>query len=156
MKKFITLALAAVIAISANAKKVNTAVFNSVKVNAPVHLVIVPSREYSVDVTSRESDLASAISWSIKDGVLNISARDLETLEQANGTVDVIVSAPQGVDYTIQRHSGCHRISPTRCRLHDRSGHAASFQQQEARSPLPSSSSPLNHSHSLLYNIYNI
>ena len=101
MKKFISLALAAVIAISANAKKVNTAVFNSVKVNAPVHLVIVPSREYSVDVTSRERGLASAISWSIKDGVLNISARDLETLEQSNGTVDVIVSAPRGVDYTI-------------------------------------------------------
>ena len=56
MKKFITIALAAVIAISANAKKVNTAVFNSVKVNAPVHLVIVPSREYSVNVSSRESD----------------------------------------------------------------------------------------------------
>ena len=101
MKKFITLALAAVIAISANAKKVNTSVFNSVKVNAPVHLVIVPSREYSVNVTSRESGLSSAISWSIKDGVLNINARDLETLEQANGTVDVIVSAPRGVDYMI-------------------------------------------------------
>ena len=62
MKKFITIALAAVIAISANAKKVNTAVFNSVKVNAPVHLVIVPSREYSVNVSSRETGLASAIS----------------------------------------------------------------------------------------------
>ena len=101
MKKFITIALAAVIAISANAKKVNTAVFNSVKVNAPVHLVIVPGREYSVDVTSRETGLASTISWSIKNGVLNISARDLEALEQAGGTVDVIVSAPRGVDYQI-------------------------------------------------------
>ena len=101
MKKFITLALAAVIAISANAKKVNTAVFNSVKINAPVHLVIVPSREYSVNVISQESGLASAISWSIKDGVLNISARDLEALEQSDGTVDVIVSAPRGVDYQI-------------------------------------------------------
>ncbi len=74
MKKFITIALAAVIAISANAKKVNTAVFNSVKVNAPVHLVIVPSREYSVNVTSQESGLSSAIAWSVKDGVLSISA----------------------------------------------------------------------------------
>lgn len=101
MKKFITIALAAVIAISANAKKVNTTVFNSVKVNAPVHLVIVPSREYSVNVTSRESGLASSIAWSIKDGVLHISARDLEALEQANETVDVIVSAPNGVDYQI-------------------------------------------------------
>ena len=101
MKKFITIALAAVIAISANAKKVNTAVFNSVKVNAPVHLVIVPSREYSVNVTSQEAGLSSAIAWSVKDGVLSISARDLEALEQANGTVDVIVSAPRGVDYQI-------------------------------------------------------
>ena len=101
MKKFITIALAAVIAISANAKKVNTAVFNSVKVNAPVHLVIVPSREYSVNVSSRETGLASAISWSVKDGVLSISARDLEALEQAGETVDVIVSAPRGVDYQI-------------------------------------------------------
>lgn len=101
MKKFITIALAAVIAISANAKKVNTAVFNSVKVNAPVHLVIVPSREYSVNVTSQESGLSSAIAWSVKDGVLSISARDLEALEQANGTVDVIVSAPRGADYQI-------------------------------------------------------
>ncbi len=67
MKKFITIALAAVIAISANAKKVNTAVFNSVKVNAPVHLVIVPSREYSVNVTSQESGLSSAIAWSVKN-----------------------------------------------------------------------------------------
>ena len=124
MKKFITLALAAVIAISANAKKVNTTVFNSVKVNAPVHLVIVPSREYSVDVTSRESDLASAISWSIKDGVLNISARDLETLEQANGTVDVIVSAPRGVDYTIgqdmQQVSSSKKRAPLFRRHHRR------------------------------------
>ena len=101
MKKFIIIALAAVIAISANAKKVNTAVFNSVKVNAPVHLVIVPSREYSVNVSSRETGLASAISWSIKNGVLNISARDLEALEQAGETVDVIISAPRGVDYQI-------------------------------------------------------
>ena len=101
MKKFITLALAAVIAISVNAKKVNTAVFNSVKVNAPVHLVIVPSRQHAVDINSREAGLANAISWSIKDGVLNISARDLEALEQANGTVDVIVSAPGSINYEI-------------------------------------------------------
>ena len=124
MKKFISLALAAVIAISANAKKVNTTVFNSVKVNAPVHLVIVPSREYSVDVTSRETDLASAISWSIKDGVLNISARDLETLEQSNGTVDVIVSAPRGVDYTIgqdmQQVSSSKKRAPLFRRHHRR------------------------------------
>ena len=124
MKKFITLALAAVIAISANAKKVNTAVFNSVKVNAPVHLVIVPSREYSVNVTSREAGLSSAISWSIKDGVLNISARDLETLEQSDGTVDVIVSAPRGVDYTIgqdmQQVSSSKKRAPLFRRHHRR------------------------------------
>ena len=116
MKKFITLALAAVIAISANAKKVNTSVFNSVKVNAPVHLVIVPSREYSVNVTSQESGLSSAISWSIKDGVLSINARDLETLEQANGTVDVIISAPRGIDYQIGQDM--QQVSSSKKRAH--------------------------------------
>ena len=116
MKKFITLALAAVIAISAHAKKVNTAVFNSVKVNAPVHLVIVPSREYSVNVTSQESGLSSAISWSIKDGVLSINARDLETLEQANGTVDVIISAPRGIDYQIGQDM--QQVSSSKKRAH--------------------------------------
>ncbi|MBO7581790.1 MAG: hypothetical protein J6T38_09795, partial [Bacteroidaceae bacterium] len=50
---------------------------------------------------SREAGLANAISWSIKDGVLNISARDLEALEQANGTVDVIISAPGSINYEI-------------------------------------------------------
>jgi len=54
-----------------------------------------------VNVSSRETGLASAISWSVKDGVLSISARDLEALEQAGETVDVIISAPRGVDYQI-------------------------------------------------------
>ena len=123
MKKFITLALAAVIAISANAKKVHTSVFNSVEINAPVHLVIVPGREYSVNIISRESGLASAVSWSIKNGVLNISARDLKALERSRGTVDVIVSAPQNVDYQIGRNmekiSSSHRtIRPFRHHRH--------------------------------------
>jgi hypothetical protein len=54
-----------------------------------------------VNVLSRESKLASTISWNIKDGVLNISARDLNALERSNGTVDVIVSAPRDVNYQI-------------------------------------------------------
>ena len=116
MKKFIALALAAVITISANAQKVNTPVFNSVKVNAPVHLVIVPGREYSVNVVSRKSGLASAIHWNIKDGVLNISANDLYSLEHANGAVDVIVSAPRGIDYQIGH--GMQKVSISKRRIH--------------------------------------
>ena len=54
-----------------------------------------------MDVNAQEFGLASAIAWSVKDGVLNISARDLESLQQANGTVDVIISAPRGVNYQI-------------------------------------------------------
>lgn len=127
MKKFITIALAAVIAISANAKKVNTAVFNSVKVNAPVHLVIVPSREYSINVTSQESGLTSAIAWTIKDGVLHISARDLEALQQAKGTVDVIVSAPRGVDYRSDRT--CSRCQAASTKSHCSDATAANRQQ---------------------------
>ena len=48
--------------------------------------------------------------------MLNISARDLETLEQSNGTVDVIVSAPQGVDYTIGQDM--QQVSSSKKRAH--------------------------------------
>ena len=56
MKKIIAIALVAISALSANAKKVETTAFSSVKVNAPVHLVIVPDREYSVNVVSRNQN----------------------------------------------------------------------------------------------------
>ena len=101
MKKFLSLALAAVIALSANAKKVQTAEFSSVKVYAPVQLVIVPGKEYSVNIVSRNAELATAVSWKVKNGVLNLSARDLESLERAHESVNVIVTAPSAVDYQI-------------------------------------------------------
>ncbi len=108
MKKLASLALAAIIALSANAKKVEPSVrhsqtseFTSVKVNAPVHLVIVPGRIYSVNVMSRNPELATAISWKVKDGVLSLNALDLESLEHSRATVDVIVTAPTNVNYQV-------------------------------------------------------
>ncbi|NLV53086.1 MAG: hypothetical protein GXY64_07450 [Bacteroidales bacterium] len=123
MKKFLSLALAAVIAISANAQKVETQVINSVSVNAPVRLVIIPSRQSSVKVASKNPEMTSAISWEVKDGVLNITARDLESLERSDETVDVIVMAPGAVDYTIgedmeQVSSSIKRMRPPFGGLH--------------------------------------
>lgn len=123
MKKFLSLALAAVIAISANAQKVETQVINSVSVNAPVRLVIIPSRQSSVKVASKNPEMTSAISWEVKDGVLNITARDLESLERSDETVDVIVMAPGAVDYTIgedmeQVSSSVKRMRPPFGGLH--------------------------------------
>ncbi len=123
MKKFISLALAAIIALSANAKKVETTAFSSVKVNAPVHLVIVPGREYSVNVVSRNPELATAVAWKVKDGVLNLSARDLESLEQSNNAVEVIVTTPNAIDYQVGQDmksvsSSKHRFFPRRHRRH--------------------------------------
>ena len=101
MKKLATLALTAIIALSANAKKVETSSFTTVKVNAPVHIIIAKGNRFSVDVVSRNPELSSAISWKVKDGVLRLSARDLDSLEQSHGTVNVIVTAPCDVDYQI-------------------------------------------------------
>lgn len=101
MKKFLSLALAAVVALSANARKVETSAFSSVKVNAPVHLVIVPGNAYSVDIVSRNPQLTSAVSWKVKNGVLSLSARDLESLERSHATINVIVTSPRAVDYKI-------------------------------------------------------
>lgn len=123
MKKFISIALAAVIAISANAKKTETAQFSSVKVNAPVHLVIVPGRSYSVNIMSRNPELASAVSWKIKDGVLSLSSRDIESLEHSQGMVDVIVTSPNAIDYQVgkemkQVSSSKHKLTRTRQMRH--------------------------------------
>ena len=119
MKKIIAIALVAISALSANAKKVETTAFSSVKVNAPVHLVIVPGREYSVNVVSRNPELATAVSWKVKDGVLNLAARDLESLEQSRSTVEVIVTTPNAIDYQVGQEmktvaSSKHRVFPRR------------------------------------------
>ena len=117
MKKFISLALAAFIALSASAKKVTTSAFSSVKINAPVHLVIVPGKSYSVNVVSRNPQLATAVSWQVKDGVLSLSALDLASLEQSRTGVDVIVTAPESVDYQIGHN---FQQVPNRKRPHGR------------------------------------
>lgn len=117
MKKFLSLALAAIITLSVNAKTTKTNEFTSVKVNAPVHLVIVPGRTFSVNVVSRNPQLATAVSWKVKNGVLNVNARDLESLEQSRARVEVIVTSPNAVDYQVgkdleQVSASVHKLTP--------------------------------------------
>lgn len=101
MKKFFILALAAVIAISANAQKSTTPEFTSVKVHVPVHLVIVPGREFSVNMVSKNQELASAVSWTIKDGVLNLSTRDMDSFDASSAPVYAIVTSPNAVEHSV-------------------------------------------------------
>lgn len=98
MKKIISMALAAIIAISASAKG-NDGNISLVKVNAPVHLIIAKAPFTSVKVMSSEKQLAGAVSYTIKDGVLHINANDLESLEHSDASVTVVVSAPGNVQY---------------------------------------------------------
>lgn len=124
MKKILSLALAAILTLSANAKVVKTSQFSSVKVNAPVHLVIVPGRSYSVNVMSRDPELASAVSWRIRDGVLSLSSRDVESLERSRNKVEVIVTTPNAIDYQVgkemkQVSSSKHKLNrPRRTKHH--------------------------------------
>ena len=101
MKKFFTLALAAVIAISANAQKSTTPEFASVKVNVPVHLVIMPGREYSVNMVSKNQELASAVSWTVKDGTLSLSTRDIDSFDDSSAPVYAIVTSPNAVEHSV-------------------------------------------------------
>ena len=101
MKKFFTLFLAAVIAISANAQKSTTPEFTSVKVNVPVHLVIMPGREYSVNMVSKNQELASAVSWTVKDGTLSLSTRDIDSFDDSSAPVYAIVTSPNAVEHSV-------------------------------------------------------
>ena len=101
MKKFFTLALAAVIAISANAQKSTTPEFTSVKVNIPVHLVIMPGREYNVNRVSKNQELASAVSWTVKDGTLSLSTRDIDSFDDSSAPVYAIVTSPNAVEHSV-------------------------------------------------------
>lgn len=101
MKKFFTLALAAVIAISVNAQKSTTPEFTSVKVNVPVHLVIMPGREYSVNMVSKNQELASAVSWTVKDGTLSLSTRDIDSFDDSSAPVYAIVTSPNAVEHSV-------------------------------------------------------
>lgn len=125
MKKFISLALAAIITLSVNAKTTKTDEFSSVKVNAPVHLVIVPGRSYSVNVVSHNPQLATAVSWKVKNGVLNVNARDLESLEQADAQVEVIVTSPNAVDYQVGKDF--EQVAASSQKLRPRMGHPMRF-----------------------------
>lgn len=101
MKKLLTLALAITLTLGTSAKNSDSNEFSSVKVYAPVHLVITKSADYSVKVFSRNKELTSAIKYTIRDGILSISSNDIESLEKAHGHVTVVVSAPDDIDYSL-------------------------------------------------------
>lgn len=101
MKKFFTLAFCAIFAISVSAKRTSTSQFSSIRVDAPVHLVIIKGHSFSVNVASRNTELESAIKWTIKDGVLRLSTKDLESIEASNSPVHVIITAPIDVEYKV-------------------------------------------------------
>ena len=101
MKKILSLAIAAVFVLGVNAQKTTTSEFSSVKVNVPVRLVIVPGRDYSVQMVSKNKELASAVSWNIKDGTLNLSTRDLESFDASDSPVYAIITSPNAVDYAV-------------------------------------------------------
>lgn len=102
MKKYIILAIAAIASLTASAAVQNTDKFSTISVDAPVHLVIVHGPTYSVNLMSRNEQLTSAVAWKVKDGKLYVSARDLESLQNADGRVTVVVTAPQSIDYNVE------------------------------------------------------
>lgn len=101
MKKIISLALAAIFTLTVSARPKFTEQFQSVVLDAPVHLVIVRAPGYSVNLLSRNHDLTAALNWKVKDGKLYLSAKDAEKLNKSSRPVTVVVTAPEDVDYKL-------------------------------------------------------
>ena len=122
-----TIAIAIMMAIVANAQPARTQQFSTVKVNAPVRLTIVNGPSYSVNVRSANSELAQAVTWSVENGQLNLNALDLQSLENSDDEVRVIVTAPGNVNYEIgggmEKVSSWEKSLPTRHRFPRFHGH---------------------------------
>lgn len=101
MKKIISLALAAIMTLTASARPKSTEQFQSVVVDAPIHLVILRAPGYSINLMSRNNALKSALSYKVKDGKLYLCAKDVDKLDNSRRPLTVIVTAPEDVDYKL-------------------------------------------------------
>ena len=88
------LAIALVSVLSMSAKKESTEEFQSVKVSVPAQVRIVESEEYGISIRSHEALMEEAINWTIEDGELKISSRDVEQLNPEGKDLIITVMTP--------------------------------------------------------------
>lgn len=102
MKKMMILVSAIMMAITANAQRVETASFEEVRVNVPARVRIVAGENYSINIATKNEEVAKAVNCSVKDGVLCINTRDIEALDNDN-SVRITIVTPRELKVTTNR-----------------------------------------------------
>ncbi len=94
MKKMMILVCAIMMAATANAKHVETASFNEVRVNVPARVRIVAGETYSVNIAAENELVANAVKVEVKNGVLCINTRDIDALGEKGENIYITIVAP--------------------------------------------------------------
>lgn len=94
MKKMIIMVGAIMMALAANAQRVETESFNKVLVNVPSRVRVVPGDSYSVHVATTDSVLAKSLHIDVEEGVLKIVSKLDEAHRDADATLRLIIVAP--------------------------------------------------------------
>lgn len=103
MKKMMILVSAIMMVANVNAKSVETASFNEVRVNVPARVRIVAGDTYSVNIAAADNSIAQAIRADVKDGVLNLTTRNMEVLGETAPSICITVVTPIEPTLTIGR-----------------------------------------------------
>ncbi|MCD7721390.1 MAG: DUF2807 domain-containing protein [Prevotellaceae bacterium] len=108
MKKMMILVSAIAMSLAANAESTDLTPFEGVNVNVPACVRFVYGEEYSMDVQATDSLVASAIRWTVKDGVLKIHSVDSS---ESISDVCITIVSPQEPKLTVGRNM---EMRPTR------------------------------------------
>ncbi len=110
MKRMMILLTTIMMALSMNAKNEKVAPFEGVKLNVPVRVRFVYGTEYSLDIQAADTLVASAIRWTVKDGVLRIGT--IDTAEDLSNVCITIVT-PVEPAISVGRHLELHEPKRT-------------------------------------------
>ncbi len=101
MKKVMIFVSAIMMGLTAYAESKTLTPFEGVNVNVPAHVRFIYGEEYSMDVQATDSLNASAIRWTVKDGVLKIRSIDAG---ECMSNVCITIVCPQEPKLTVGRN----------------------------------------------------
>lgn len=103
MKKIMTLASAIMMVAAANAEINNTAAFNEVKVSVPARVRVIKGEKYGVSVKAEEEFQASAVTYTVENGMLKLTTKDRTLFDWEKPSVIITITTPEDVNITTGR-----------------------------------------------------
>ena len=100
MKKLMIMVSAIMMVATADAKKMETESFSEVRVNVPARVRVLSGDKYSVNINGKEE---SSIRVTLKDGVLTLNSRDMESFDAENSRTVITITAPEDTKVTTGR-----------------------------------------------------